>query len=70
LDKNNKPKEAETVFLKGIRINPSDPELYYALTYVYIKMNYKSKALQVAIKLKQMDPDNPNYQQLFQSLGI
>ena len=32
--------------------------------------NNKAKAIQTAMKLKQLDPNNPNYQQVFSSLGI
>ena len=70
LNQNKKFKEAESVLLKGITINPSDSELYYALTFVYIQTNNRSKAIQTALKLKQLDPANPNYQQIFNNLGI
>jgi Tfp pilus assembly protein PilF len=70
LNQNKKFKEAETVLLKGITLNPSDAELHYALTFVYIQMNNKAKALQTAIRLKQLDPNNSNYQQLFKNLGL
>lgn len=70
LNQNKKFKEAEVVLTKGIQINPADPELYYALTYVYIQSNNRAKTMQTAMKLKQLDPSNPNYQQLFSSLGI
>ncbi len=70
LNQSKKFKEAEAVLIKGIQINPAEPELYYALTFVYIQSNNKVKALQTAMKLKQLDANNPNYQQLFRSLGI
>jgi len=70
LNQGKKFAAAETVLLKGIQINPADSELYYALTFVYIQSNNKAKAIQSAIKLKQLDANNPNYQQLFQSLGL
>jgi tetratricopeptide (TPR) repeat protein len=70
LNQNKKFKEAESILLKGITLNPSDPELYYALTFVYIQMNNKPKALQAALKLKQLDSNNPNYQSMFQNQGI
>ena len=70
LNKNKKYKDAETVLLKGISLNSSDPELYYALTFVYIQTNDSSKAQHTATKLKQLDPNNPNYQQLFKNFGI
>ncbi|SHG72746.1 Tetratricopeptide repeat-containing protein [Flavobacterium fluvii] len=70
LNQNKKTKQAETVLLKGITLIPSDPELYYALTFVYIQSNNRVKAQQAASKLKQLDPNNPNYQQIFSNLGI
>lgn len=70
LNQNKKFVLAEKVLHKGIQINPRDSELYYALTYVYIQSNNKAKAIQAAIQLKQLDPNNPNYQQIFNSLGI
>jgi tetratricopeptide (TPR) repeat protein len=70
LNEKKKYKEAEAVLQKGITINPSAPELYYALTFVYIQANNKPKALQTAMKLKQLDPNSPNYQGLFKSIGL
>ena len=68
--KRKKFKEAETVLMKGIAIEPGLPELYYALTFVYLQSNNTSAARQTAIKLKQLDPNNRDYLQLFQQLGI
>jgi tetratricopeptide (TPR) repeat protein len=70
LNQSKKYAAAVSVLQKGIQINPSDSELYYALTYVYMEANNKVKAVQTAIQLKQLDPNNPNYQQIFSSLGI
>jgi Tfp pilus assembly protein PilF len=70
LNQNKKTKQAETILLQGIKLNSSEPELYYALAFVYIQSNNKVKAQQAASKLKQLDPNNPNYQQIFAKLGI
>ena len=70
LNENKKFKDAETILKKGIAINPADPELYYVLTLVYIQTNDIAKARQMGIKLKQLDPGNPDYVQLFKNLGI
>src|SRR6187455_3383135 len=70
LNEIKKFKEAETVLQKGISIDPSSAEMYYALCFVYIQSNNTIKAKEAAIKLKQLDPDNPNYQQLFKNFGI
>jgi tetratricopeptide (TPR) repeat protein len=70
LNQNHKAKQAEMILLKGIQLNPSDSELYYALTFVYIQSNDKTKTMQTGLKLKQLDPNNPNYQELFKNLGL
>jgi tetratricopeptide (TPR) repeat protein/nitrate/TMAO reductase-like tetraheme cytochrome c subunit len=70
LSENKKFKEAENILLKGITVNPNDPALYYALTHVYISSNDPVKAKQTGIKLKQLDPVNPEYLQLFRNLGL
>jgi tetratricopeptide (TPR) repeat protein len=70
LNQSKKFAAAETVLLKGIQINPADSELYYALTFVYIQSNNKVKTIQTALKLKQLDPNNPNYQDIFRNLGF
>jgi hypothetical protein len=44
--------------------------MYYALCFVYLQSNDTIKAKQAGIKLKQLDPNNPDYQQLFKNLGI
>lgn len=63
-------KEAEKILKKGIAINPAAPELYYALAFVYSGTGNKEKTLETAIKLKQSDPDNPEYQEFFRRLGL
>lgn len=63
-------KAAETILQKGITISPETPDLYYALTFVYIQNNNSAKAMQTAVKLKQLDPNNPNYQEVFRNFGL
>jgi tetratricopeptide (TPR) repeat protein len=70
LNTNKKFKEAEAILKKGIAINPATPDLYYALTFVYIQTGNKEKAQQTAFQLKQLDSNNPNYQELFKNLGV
>jgi len=70
LNENKKFKEAETVLQKGIATDPSVPELYYALFFVYQQTGDAAKARQAVMKLKQLDPGNPDYQQLFKNLGL
>ena len=63
-------KEAEMILQKGITLNPSSPEMYYALCFVYLQSNDNIKAKQMVIKLRELDPNNPDYQQLFKDFGI
>ena len=70
LNEGSRYKAAETVLRKGIAINASDPILYYAITFVYLQSNDIAKAKQSGLKLQQLDPNNPEYVQLFQKLGI
>ena len=58
------------ILQKGIALNPSSPEMYYALCFVYLQSNDKVKAKQMVVKLKELDPNNPDYQQLFKNFGI
>ena len=69
LNEAKKFKEAELILQKGIAINPSS-EMYYALFFVYLQSNDKVKAKQMVIKLKELDANNPDYQQLFKNFGI
>lgn len=70
LNEKKKFKEAEAILKKGILIDPAAPELYYALTFVHIQANNKPKAIQAAMKLKQLEPNNPNYQELYKKLRL
>jgi tetratricopeptide (TPR) repeat protein len=70
LNASKKFKEAEGILQKGISINPYAPDLYYALTFIYIQTGNTAKAQQTALQLKQLDPNNPNYQELFKNLGL
>ena len=63
-------KAAAIILQKGIAISPSSPDLYYALTIVYMQARDLSKAREAGMKLKQLDPNNTNYAQMFKQLGI
>ncbi len=62
--------KAEEILRKGIAVSPATPELYHILCLVYINLNAIEKAKITAEKLKQLDPDNPDYAQLFKNLRI
>lgn len=70
LNQRGNSKDTENILKKGIVINPSASELYYALAFAYLNMGNKEKALETAIKLKQLDPDNPEYQDFFRRSGL
>ncbi len=70
LNENKKHKKAQYILKQGIVINPNSSELYYALIFVYNQTKNKMKALETAIKLKQLDPNNPNYQDLYKNMGV
>jgi predicted CXXCH cytochrome family protein len=63
-------KAAAIILQKGISISPSSADLYYALAIAYIKAREVAKAREAGIKLKQLDPNNPAYTQIFKNLGI
>lgn len=63
-------KDAERLLLKGISMAPDDGSLNYATAVFYMQRQEPGKAMPYANKLKKLDPGNPNYQQLFQGLGL
>lgn len=54
----------------GLKTDANSAIIYYALVYVYLQNGQLGKAREYATVLKQLDPDNPDYQQLFGMLGI
>lgn len=70
LNASKKYKEAEAILQKGIGIDPTSADLYYALTFVYIELKDIVKARQSGSKLKQLDPNNPAYAEMFRNLGL
>jgi tetratricopeptide (TPR) repeat protein len=60
--------EAEKIYKKGLVINPDDQELNYIMAVFYYKRKRNADALPYAIKLLQMMPKDPNYQQLYQAV--
>ncbi len=70
LQQQGKLKEAEQILLKGIGLSPQATNINYALAYLYMKQNLPDKARKHAEVLKRNDPQNPDYQVLYQSLGL
>ncbi len=70
LQQEGKYKEAEIILLQGNAVDPEASNINYALAYFYIQGKQKEKALNYAIKLRNQDPRNPEYQALFKDLGL
>lgn len=63
-------KKAIRVLEDGLEVDKSSADIYYALTFVYYDTKQIPQARKYATILKSLDPDNPNYQQLFSALGM
>jgi predicted CXXCH cytochrome family protein len=61
---------AEQILLKGFAVDPEAPNINYALAYLYASQGNLPKARSYARALQGKDPDNPDYQGLFRSLGL
>lgn len=70
LQQMNKLREAERIFLRGHSINPYAANLNYALAFFYLNQKNQEKARRYATLLKEIDGGNPQYQQLFRSVGL
>ncbi len=70
LQQQGKPKEAEQILLQGYAMNPQAVNVNYALAFLYANQNNLPKARVHAGVLRNLDPNNPEYQGLFRSLGM
>jgi len=70
LQQQGKLKEAEQVLLKGFAMNPQATNINYGLAFLYARQNNIPKARVHAEVLRSIDPNNPEYQGLFRSLGM
>jgi len=70
LQQQERLKEAEQILLKGYALSPSATNVNYALAYLYLSEKLPQKARPHALVLQKIDPSNPDYQQLFRSLGL
>ncbi len=64
LQRLGKRTEAESAFIKGLKINPNSISNLYALGYLYVEQNRFGDAAPVLEKLIFLDPENQQYQQL------
>ena len=67
---NNNYKLAENVLLRGYATYPYDDRILYTLTYLYVQKNQLNEARAYARRLKAVAPNNPQYQQFYQNLGV
>ena len=70
LQQSGKTEKAIAILQKGLKISPSDEELNYAMAYLFVSARQPAKALPYASLLKKINPGNPDYRQLFTSLGL
>ena len=70
LQQQGKITEAESILLKGFKLNPQATNVNYALTYLYIQQKLPLKARKHAEVLYDLDPQNPEYQEMFRNLGL
>jgi len=68
LEQMKRDNEAEKIYRRGLAIDPDDHDLNYIMALFYYKHKRNGDALPYAIKLMQMMPKDPNYQQLYQAL--
>ncbi|MCP4396707.1 MAG: tetratricopeptide repeat protein [bacterium] len=60
--------EAEIEMLKATRIDPTNPDIVYALVILYMQQNQWKSALPYARKLMELAPNAPGPRQLMQSI--
>ncbi|MCS6918015.1 MAG: tetratricopeptide repeat protein [Chitinophagales bacterium] len=70
LEQLNRLQQAERMYLKGLSLAPDDMDLNYVLTLFYYKQKRNKEALPYALKLLELMPQNPMYQQLAQQLQL
>ncbi len=61
-----KSQQAETIFKEGIKIFPNSEPLHYGAAYFFLQTNRREKAVAYILKLREMNPRNQDYTELFQ----
>jgi tetratricopeptide (TPR) repeat protein len=69
LEQMHRDNEAEKIYKKGLSVAPDDHDLNYVMALFYYHHKRNDEAVPYAIKLMQLMPQNPNYQQLYQVLN-
>jgi tetratricopeptide (TPR) repeat protein len=70
LQQQGNTKEAERILLRGYNQEPMATNLNYALAVMYLQRREPEKARPHASVLRRQDPNNPDYQGIFRSLGL
>lgn len=70
LQQQGKMQESEQALLRGLTLNPEATNINYALAFFYMNQKDPQKARKYAAVLRKIDPDNPEYQAMFNSLGL
>lgn len=60
--------KAETILKKGLTLSPEDAGLNYAIAYLYLMQKQPLRAMPYAQILKRVDPNNPEYAEIFRAL--
>ena len=64
-----KNRQAEAVYIEGLKNFPNSEQLNYDAAYFYIQAERKENALVYIRKLKMLNPSNPDYAEMFKMLG-
>src|SRR6185436_12072302 len=60
-----KPRKAEGLYLEGLKRYPYSEQLNYGAAYFYIQSGQPEKATACIRMLKQLNPSNPDYTEIF-----
>ncbi len=70
LQQTQQPQLSEGVLKEGYKMNPRSAKITYALTYFYLQANKIAEAKYYAERLYQLEPQNPDYQQIYMNFGF
>ncbi len=68
LEQMKRDDEAEKIYRRGLKVDPDDHDLNYIMALFYYKHKRNAEALPYAVKLMQMMPKDPGYQELYQAI--
>ena len=68
-DKNKDHKKAEKTLIDGLKMDPENESLLYALAYHYATYDKKEKAINILLKLTEFYPENAQYQNFLNNLS-